>query len=532
VLLTEIAAASEAVAAASARREKIALLAACLRQASGTDAPVVAAWLSGRTFQRRTGLGWASLRSAPPPAAQPSLSVREVDDALARASLLTGPGSSAERQQIVNTLLASATAAEQRLLAGLISGELRQGAAAGLIVDAVAAAAGVPLATVRRALAVHGDLPDVAAAALEGGEDALNAFQLSVGRALAPMLAAPAPELGAALAKTGPAGVEWKLDGVRVQIHRQGEEVAVFTRTLDDITARVPEVVEAVRELDVADAILDGEVIAATASGRPAPFQVTSARVARRDVGTARAATPLSLTLFDALHVDGDDLIDLPGSGRRTRLEAAAPSLVVPRHVVEDPEDSGEVAAAEAFSADTLARGHEGVVVKSLASAYTMGRRGAGWVKVKPRITLDLVVLAAEWGHGRRTGKLSNLHLGARDPEGEYGPPGGFVMLGKTFKGLTDRMLAWQTEKLQELAERESKWVVHVRPELVVEIAFDGVQRSPRYPAGLALRFARVLAHRPDKLAAEADTISTVRSHHVVEEDSDASDVADETERV
>nr|WP_269810374.1 ATP-dependent DNA ligase [Kineosporia rhizophila] len=527
VLLSEIAAASEAVSAASARREKIALLAACLRQASGSDAPVVAAWLSGRTFQRRTGLGWASLRSAPPPAPQPTLSVREVDDALARASLLTGPGSSGERQQIVHSLMAAATAPEQRLLSGLISGELRQGAAAGLIVDAVAKAAEVPLAAVRRALAVHGDLPDVAAAALEGGADSLNAFQLSVGRALAPMLAAPAPELGAALSKTGPAGVEWKLDGVRVQIHRRAEEVAVFTRTLDDITARVPEVVQAVRALGVGEAILDGEVIATTASGRPAPFQVTSARVARRDVESARAATPLGLTLFDALHVDGDDLIDQPGSARRTRLEAAAPELVVPRHVVEDPADEGEVARAEAFAADTLARGHEGVVVKSLASAYTMGRRGAGWVKVKPRITLDLVVLAAEWGHGRRTGKLSNLHLGARDPEGEYGPPGGFVMLGKTFKGLTDQMLAWQTEKLRELTEKESRWVVQVRPELVVEIAFDGVQRSPRYPAGLALRFARVLAHRPDKAAAEADTITTVRSHHVVEEEDTGPETAE-----
>ncbi|GAA3639706.1 ATP-dependent DNA ligase [Kineosporia mesophila] len=529
MLLTEIAAASEAVAAASARRDKVALLAACLRRASGSDAPVVAAWLSGRTFQRRTGLGWASLRSAPPPAVSPSLTVQMVDAQLARASLLTGAGSSGERQKIVLELLSAATAGEQRLLSGLISGELRQGAAAGLIVDAVAKAAEVPLASVRRALSVHGDLPDVAAAALEGGESALSAFQLSIGRALAPMLAAPAPELGAALAKTGPAGVEWKLDGVRVQIHRQGSDVSVFTRTLDDITARVPEVVEAVRGLDVADAILDGEVIAYTASGRPAPFQVTSARVARHDLEKARAATPLSLTLFDALHVDGDDLIDRPGADRRTRLEVAAPELIVPRHVVDDPSDEAAVTGAQAFAADTLARGHEGVVVKSLASAYTMGRRGAGWVKVKPRITLDLVVLAAEWGHGRRTGKLSNLHLGARDPEGEYGPPGGFVMLGKTFKGLTDVMLDWQTGKLRELAERESKWVVHVRPELIVEIAFDGVQRSPRYPAGLALRFARVLAHRPDKPAAQADTIATVRSHHVVEDGAENSS-ADEAE--
>jgi ATP-dependent DNA ligase I len=515
VLLTEIAAASEAVAAAPSRKDKIALLAGCLRLASTGDAPVVAAWLSGRTFQRRTGLGWASLRQAPPPATRATLTVTEVDTALARAAVLSGPGSTGERQAILTGLLAAATAPEQRLLSGLVSGELRQGAAAGLIVDAVAAAAAVPLASVRRALAVHGDLPDVAAAALSGGADALAAFALTVGRPLAPMLAAPAPELASALEKTGAAGVEWKLDGVRVQIHRDGDEVAVFTRTLDDITARVPEVVADTRALDVRTAILDGEVIASTAAGRPAPFQVTSARVARRDVETARAAVPLGLTVFDALHLDGDDLIDLPGSERRSRLEPAARDFVVPRHTVTDPQDPDQLSAAGAFAADALGRGHEGVVVKSLASAYTMGRRGAGWVKVKPRITLDLVILAAEWGHGRRTGLLSNLHLGARDPDGKYGPTGGFVMLGKTFKGLTDAMLSWQTARLQALSTAGSRYRVDVRPELVVEIAFDGVQTSPRYPAGLALRFARVLAHRPDKSAAEADTIDTVRSHHV-----------------
>jgi DNA ligase 1 len=514
VLLTEIAAASEAVAAAPSRKDKIALLAACLRLASTTDAPVVAAWLSGRTFQRRTGLGWAALREAPPPAPTPTLTVTEVDDALARAAVLTGPGSTAARHAILGSLLAACTATEQRLLAGLVSGELRQGAAAGLIVDAVAAAAAVPVATVRRALAVHGDLPDVAAAALSGGAQALATFSLSVGRPLAPMLAAPAPELSTALTKTGPAGVEWKLDGVRVQVHRNGDEVAVFTRTLDDITARVPEVVAAARALDVRTAILDGEVIAFTAVGRPAPFQVTSARVARRDVDTARAAVPLALTLFDALHLDGDDLIDEPSSARRSRLEPAAGQLVVPRHTIADPDDDAQITAAAVFADDALTRGHEGVVVKSLASAYTMGRRGAGWVKVKPRITLDLVVLAVEWGHGRRTGTLSNLHLGARDPAGQYGPPGGFVMLGKTFKGLTDAMLAWQTERLQALSTGGTRYRVDVRPELVVEIAFDGVQTSPRYPAGLALRFARVLAHRPDKSAADADTIDTVRNHH------------------
>jgi DNA ligase-1 len=514
VLLAEIAAASEAVAAASSRKEKIALLAAALRQAAGSDAPVVAAWLSGRTFQRRTGLGWASLRALPPAAPAPTLTVAEVDAALARASRLTGAGSGSQRPRILGELLAAATRSEQRLLAGLVSGELRQGAAAGLIVDAVAAAAQVPVASVRRALAVHGDLPDVAAAALAGGADALAGFSLGVGRALAPMLAAPAPDLGAALAKTGAAGLEWKLDGVRVQVHRDGDDVSVFTRTLDDITDRVPEVVEAARGLPGRTAILDGEVLASNAAGRPAPFQVTSARVARRDVEEARAATPLGLTFFDALHLDGDDLIDLPGGERRQRLERAAGGLVVPRRTVDDPDDAAQVAAAGAFAADALARGHEGVVVKSLAAAYTMGRRGAGWVKVKPRITLDLVVLAAEWGHGRRTGKLSNLHLGARDPDGKYGPAGGFVMLGKTFKGLTDSMLAWQTERLLELRTGGNDWVVQVRPELVVEIAFDGVQTSPRYPAGLALRFARVLAHRSDKPASEADTIDTVRGHH------------------
>jgi DNA ligase 1 len=515
VLLSEVAAASEAVAAASSRKEKIALLAACLRLASGRDAPVVAAWLSGRTFQRRTGLGWASLRELPPPAPSPTLNVAEVDGALARASLLAGPGSTGERQTILAGLLARATRSEQRLLSGLVSGELRQGAAAGLIVDAVAAAAQVPLASVRRALAVHGDLPDVAAAALAGGADALAGFSLGVGRALAPMLATPAADLDAALAKTGAAGLEWKLDGVRVQVHRAGDDVAVFTRTLDEITDRVPEVVEATRSLPSRTAILDGEVLASTAEGRPAPFQVTSARVARRDVEAARVAVPLGLTFFDALHLDGDDLIDLPSSARRARLEQAAGDLVVPRHAVTDPADPQEVAAASAFAADALARGHEGVVVKALSSAYTMGRRGAGWVKVKPRITLDLVVLAAEWGHGRRTGTLSNLHLGARDPDGTYGPAGGFVMLGKTFKGLTDAMLAWQTQKLQELSTGGNGWRVDVRPELVVEIAFDGVQTSPRYPAGLALRFARVLAHRPDKPAEQADTIDTVRNYHV-----------------
>jgi DNA ligase 1 len=521
MLLAEVAATSEAVAAASRRADKAGLLAQRLRAAAPAEAAIVAAWLSGRTLQRRTGLGWASLRDLPPPAAGATLTVAQVDDALAQASQLTGPGSSGARQAILAGLLIASTQPEQRFLAGLVSGELRQGAQGAVLLDAVALAAGVPAAAVRRALAVHADLPDVAAAALAGGAPALSAFTLTVGRALAPMLAGSAPDLPAALTKTLAAGVEWKLDGVRVQVHRDGDDVRVFTRTLDDITDRLPEVTAAARCLPVRTAILDGEVLARTPAGRPAPFQLTSARVSRRDVQTAAAQTPLYLTVFDALQVDGADLIDLPGADRRDQLVAATADqthLLVPRHTVRDPSDASQVRSASAFAADALARGHEGVVVKALAAPYSMGRRGAGWVKVKPRITLDLVILAAEWGHGRRTGWLSNLHLGARDAHGDYGPAGAFVMLGKTFKGLTDDMLRWQTEALQALETTSSRWQVTVRPELVVEIAFDGVQTSPRYPAGVALRFARVLAHRPDKSAQDADTIATVLSHLPINE--------------
>jgi DNA ligase-1 len=382
MLFADVAAASEAVAATPGRRDKAALLAACLRSASAAEVPVVAAWLSGRTRQRRPGVGWASLRTMPPPAASASLTVAQVDAALDRISAASGTGSATIRRDLLATLLTAATAPEQRLFGGLISGELRQGAQAGVLVDAIALAAAVPLAAVRRAVTLDGDIPAVAAAALAGGADALAAFRLGVGRALAPMLAKPAPDLDAALDLTGPAGVEWKLDGVRVQVHREGDDVAVFTRTLDDITARVPEVVTAARALPGHAAVLDGEVLALTAAGRPAPFQVTSARVMRRDVEAARAATPLTLTFFDALHVDGADLLDLPGDERRTALEAVAPGLAVPRLAVVDAGDPAARAAAADFAADALVRGHEGVVVKSSAAPYAMGRRGAGWVKV------------------------------------------------------------------------------------------------------------------------------------------------------
>jgi DNA ligase-1 len=318
------------------------------------------------------------------------------------------------------------------------------------------------------------------------------------------MLAQTAGSVAAAFERLGAAAIEWKLDGARIQVHRSGEDVAVFTRTLDEITSRVPEVVETALRLPARDCILDGEAIALTADGRPLAFQITSARIAgRRDVAALRASVPLTAVAFDLLHLDGDDLLDRPGSDRATALAALAPGLAVPRLSEPAPE------AAEAFAADALARGHEGVMVKALAQPYEAGRRGAGWLKVKPVHTLDLVVLAAEWGHGRRQGVLSNLHLGARDPDS-----GGFVMLGKTFKGLTDQMLAWQTEHLLSLETGREGHVVHVRPELVVEIAFDGIQGSPRYPGGVALRFARVRRHRPDKRAQDADTLAAVLAIH------------------
>jgi DNA ligase-1 len=430
--------------------------------------------------------------------------VTEVDAAFERIGRLAGPGSQAERRRLVAELFGRATATEQRFLVGLLSGELRQGALEGVMAEAIARAAGVPGAEVRRALMLRGALGPVAEVALAAGVPGLRQFRLEVGRPLQPMLASTAPSVQAAMDKVGEAAVEWKLDGARIQVHRAGTDVGVFTRTLDDITARVPEVVAAALALPVAAAVLDGEVIALQPGGRPHPFQVTASRVGSRlEVERLAATLPLTAFLFDLLHLDGQDLLDRPGAERHAAMAAVVPEpLRIPRTVTADPT------AAAAFLDDTLARGHEGVLVKSLAATWEAGRRGAGWLKVKPVHTLDLVVLAAEWGHGRRRGWLSNLHLGARDPDG------GFVMLGKTFKGLTDKLLTWQTERLLELEVSRDAYTVHVRPELVVEIAFDGLQTSPRYPGGLALRFARVLRYRPDKRPEEADTIQTVRALH------------------
>ncbi|MBD0292599.1 MAG: ATP-dependent DNA ligase [Jiangellaceae bacterium] len=511
MLLDDVARTSAAVAATSSRLAKTRLLAECLRRAGPAELPIVVAYLSGELRQRRTGLGYAALRDLPVPAAAPSLQVVDVDAEFERIATLSGSGSTTGRRERLRALLGRATAAEQHLLVGLVSGELRQGALDGVLTEAVAAAAGVPPTVLRQAVTVAGSLNPVAEAVLADGAAGLGRFRLVVGAPLRPMLAQSAPSLAEAFARTGPAAVEWKLDGIRVQIHRDGLDVAVFTRTLDDVTERVPELVERAASLPVTSVVLDGEAIALRADGRPLPFQLTASRFGTRlDVATARASVPLSTLLFDCLHLDGTDLVGEPGARRSEALASVVPATQrVPRLVADRAED------AQAFFDSALGLGHEGVVVKSLTAPYEAGRRGAGWVKVKPRHTLDLVVLAAEWGHGRRKGTLSNLHLGARDPAGTYGPPGGFVMLGKTFKGLTDAMLGWQTEHLLALAEGAAdEWVVPVRPELVVEVAFDGVQRSPRYPAGMALRFARVLRHRPDKPANEADTIDSVREIH------------------
>jgi DNA ligase 1 len=385
----------------------------------------------------------------------------------------------------------------------LLLGELRQGALEGVMLEAVARAVGASSRDVQRAFLLQGSLTAVAEAALREGVAGLRSFQLEVGRPIRPMLAQTAADLPTALARTGPAAVEWKLDGARIQVHVRGSQVRVFTRSLDDVTARVPELVEAARALPAQSVLLDGETLALREDGRPYPFQVTAGRFGSRlDPERMRASLPLTPFFFDLLHVDGEDLVDRGVAERHAALAALVPERwQVPRIVTDDP------LVAAGFLSDTLQRGHEGVLVKSLSAPYEAGRRGAGWIKVKPRHTLDLVVLAAEWGHGRRQGLLSNLHLGARHPAS-----GEFVMLGKTFKGLTDEMLAWQTHRLLELELARDRGVVFVRPELVVEVAFDGVQRSPRYPGGVTLRFARVIRYRPDKAADEADSIDQVRA--------------------
>jgi DNA ligase-1 len=502
VLLADLVATSAAVGATTRRLAKAELLADALRRLGPGEIVPGVAYLSGELRQRQIGVGWAALRDHPAPAAAPSLTLTDVDAALQTIGETTGAGSQAARRQLIAGLFTRATAAEQEFLTRLLLGDLRQGALAGLMTDALARATDLPAPAVRRAVLLRGDLRAVAVAALTEGAAGLAAFRLEVGRPLAPMLAQAATSVADALSAVCPAAVEWKLDGIRVQVHRAGDDVAVFTRSLDDVTGRLPEVVEAVRRLAVESVVLDGEVLALGPQSRPRPFQVTASRVGRRAADPTEI--PLSTAFFDILHSGGADLLDEPGAARWEQLEQVVPDdLRIRRTVAHDPR------TAEAVYREAVGAGHEGVVVKALDTPYEAGRRGGGWLKVKPRHTLDLVVLAAEWGHGRRRGWLSNLHLGARDPG-----TGGFVMLGKTFKGLTDELLRWQTARLRELATTDDGSVVHVRPELVVEVAFDGVQTSSRYPGGMALRFARVLRYREDKAAGEADTVDTVRALH------------------
>ncbi|MCX2929827.1 ATP-dependent DNA ligase [Mycobacterium sp. CVI_P3] len=508
MLLGDVAAASSEVTATSSRLAKVARITELLVGVG--DPPLVAvvvSWLSGELPQRQIGVGWAALRTLPEPGSKPSLTVAAVDATFTEIGAVAGKGSQARRAELLAGLFGAATDAEQVFLRRLLGGELRQGALAGVMADAVAKAAGLPAAAVRRAAMLGGDLSAVAAAALAGDTDSLSEFTLTVGRPVGPMLAQTATGVSDALERLGGDAIfEAKLDGARVQIHRSGNDVTVYTRSLDDVTARLPEVVEAALALPVTDLIADGEAIALRPDNRPHRFQVTASRFGRSaDIAAAQAAQPLSVFFFDILHLDGVDLLDEPTQTRVSALDAIVPTEHrVDRLATTDP------AAAQQFLDVTLAAGHEGVMAKSPTSAYEAGRRGAGWLKVKPVHTLDLVVLAVEWGSGRRTGKLSNIHLGALDPQ-----TGDFVMLGKTFKGMTDAMLDWQTARFRELATGSlDQHVVPLRAEQVVEIAFDGVQGSSRYPAGMALRFARVLRYRDDKTPAEADTIDTVRAFY------------------
>ncbi|MDQ3996756.1 MAG: ATP-dependent DNA ligase [Gemmatimonadota bacterium] len=502
---------SKAVAASPGRLEKIAKLAAFLKQVSAEEAAIAIGFFTGWPRQGKIGVGWATVAEArdTTPAATATLELLDVDRAFDALQSAKGKGSAAARMQVLRELFARATADEQSFLSALVIGEVRQGALEGVMVDAVAKAAGVPTDRLRRAVMLAGDLGAVAAAVCSGGEralDALAGYRLELFRPVQPMLADSADDvadaMGAAVGTTG-AALEWKLDGARIQVHRADDRVAVYTRNLNDVTSRVPEVVDAVRSFRARELILDGEVIALAVNARPLSFQDTMRRFGRRlDVELLRAELPLTPYFFDVLLHDGEETLDRPFADRLRLLDSIVPkSYRVPRLVTADVDQ------AKRFQAEALERGHEGVIVKSLAAPYAAGRRGSAWIKVKTARTLDLVVLAVEWGSGRRQGWLSNIHLGARDPNN-----GGFVMLGKTFKGMTDELLEWQTKELLARETHRAGHVVYVRPELVVEIAFNEVQRSSQYPGGVTLRFARVKGYRPDKRPEEADTVDAVRA--------------------
>lgn len=503
--LAEVVATSREVAATRSRKLKIAAFAGLLARLSPSEVRPSVGFLCGELRQGKLGVGYRSLQQlrTAPHALEPNVTVVELDAIFQTLSELSGKGSASRQGELLRDLFGRLTTDEADFVARLLVGELRQGALEALVIEALGSATGIAAAVLRRAMLFAGDATEVAARALTAGEAALAELSIELFRPLRPMLAQTAKDVADAVARTAPCAFEQKLDGARIQVHRSAERIAIYTRHGNDVTDALPEIVEQVGALAAHSLVLDGEAIALSPEGRPLPFQVTMSRFGRKlDVSTQRKELPLSAFFFDCLYLDGEVLVERTNEQRWAALSRAVPEAMrVPRSSITTTEQG------EAVMRASLESGHEGVVVKSLASSYEAGRRGAGWLKLKPAPTLDLVVLAAEWGSGRRKGLLSNLHLGARDPES-----GGFVMLGKTFKGLTDRTLAWQTERLRELATSQNDWVVHVRPELVVEIAFDGLQKSPHYPGGMALRFARVRRYREDKSASEADTIGFVRS--------------------
>ena len=505
--LYDIVETSRNVRETSARSDKIRHLAACLRRIEPDEIETAVALLSGEPRQGRIGLGPATLHSAMPSDAAPApeLTLAEVDVALSRIAQTSGAGSAAGRARLVHALFARATKDEQDFLLRALLGELRQGAVEGLMAEAVAQAAELPIGEIRRAVMVSGDLRGVATAALTEGRQALARFSVRLFQPLKPMLAQTAEDSREALRQLGTAAFEYKLDGARIQVHKDGRDVRIFTRYLNDLTAAAPEIVEAVHGLAIGSLILDGEALACHPDGRPRPFQETMRRFGRKlEVERLRESIPLYPFFFDCLYIKGNAILDQPGTERAAALAGAVPQkLLVPRRVISQQLE------AEAFLQAALDTGHEGVMAKALDAPYAAGARGGAWLKIKAAVTLDLVVLAVEWGHGRRSGWLSNLHLGARNPN-----TGAFVMLGKTFKGMTDEILAWQTAELRKLAIASDNYTVYVQPKLVVEIAFNDIQASPHYPGGLALRFARVKRYRPDKLAEDADTIETVRAIH------------------
>ena len=503
MLLADVVATVDAVTATSSRLAKVAALSVLLSRLDADEIAPAVGFLTASPRQGRVGVGWRGIAGLDVVHATSStLTIGDVDESIGALAAASGAGSVGARAAQLRSLATRASVGEWDFVVRVLLGELRTGALEGVLLDAIAKASDRPALDVRRAAMLSGDLGETARIALTGTVDDLAAVGLRVGRPVLPMLAATAGSAAEAVAITGAASVEYKLDGARIQVHRNGDEVHVYTRNLADITARVPEIVAVARELDAHSVILDGETLSLDEDGGPRPFQDTMSRFG------AEQSRQIALRpwFFDVLHVDGRDLIDEPLSTRLRELERVAAPWRIPAVVTADPQE------AEEQSRRALAAGHEGVVVKALDAPYTAGRRGKQWIKIKPVLTYDLVVLGVEWGSGRRSGWLSNLHLGAIDPEGEYGDPGAFVMVGKTFKGLTDDLLRWQTEWFPQIETRRTGHTVFVAPVTVVEIAIDGVQRSPRYPGGIALRFARVKGYRPDKGAQDADTIAALRA--------------------